>query len=242
MPATRFTTRYGSPPARLCTTEGCTRQASNIAYLCHRCVNHLRRFGHPLQDLPDTYSLDAAIRRMEEQRARLRALDIAALEARWTTLVDDCRGRAEPSFKAHKRLSYNKWDAEASVTIRDLAESLSFNRALDLLAAMHLLNIERPHAFRSEESFACCVVEQFRRAGNVGRGWARVLPGETRQHSYRKELSRPTRLATASYLNVGLGAAALALAKREAKREAQAKATQADYYAVVRALAQADQS
>jgi hypothetical protein len=235
--STRFQARYGSAPTRLCTTEGCSRQSTSIGGLCYRCVNHLRRFGHPLQDLPDTYSLDAAIRRMEEQRARLRALDIAALEARWTTLVDDCRGRAAPSFKAHKRLSYNARDAEASVVIRDLNDTLSFTRALDLLAGMHLLNIERPNTFRTVEAFACCVVEQFRRAGNVGRGWSRVLPGETRQHSYRKELSRNTRLATASYLNVALGAAALALAKREAKREADAKVTQADYYAVVRALA-----
>ena len=237
----RFTTRYGHPRGQ-CRTDGCSRSTSRMNGLCDRCSNNLRRFGHALQELPDTYALDAAIRRMEQQRGRLKGLDLEALEARWVTLVDDCRGRATPSFKAHKRLSYSKWDAEASATIRDLAESLTFTRALDLLGALHLIRIERPTTFRSDgsgssdEAFACCVVELMRRAGNVGRRFARVLPGETRQHSYRKELSRNTRLAAARYLNVGLGAAAVALAKREAAREEAARATRANYWDAVAAI------
>ena len=236
---TRFSNRY---PRGQCVTTGCARTTSRINGLCDRCTNNLRRHGEAQQTLPDTYALDTAIRRMEEARGRVKALDLAALERRWTEMADDCRGRATPSFKTHKRLSYSKSDAEASGLIRDLAEVMSFTRALDLLGAIHLLNIERPTTFRSEDAVACVAVELFRRAANVGRKFARILPGETHQHSYRQEVSKQTRLATFRYLNVGLGAAALALAKREAKREEDARATRASYWQAVQSIAEATPS
>jgi hypothetical protein len=238
---TRFSNRYGARPRGQCVTAGCARTTSRINGLCDRCTNNLRRHGEAQQTLPDTYALDTAIR-MEEARGGLKLLDLKALEARWTSLVDDCRGRATPSFKVQKRLSYSKSDAEASALIRDVAEVMSFSRALDLLGAIHLLNIERPTTFRSEDAVACVAVELFRRAANVGRKFARILPGETHQHSYRQEVSKQTRLATFRYLNVGLGAAALALAKREAKREEDARATRASYWQAVQSIAEATPS
>ena len=200
---TRFSNRYGARPRGQCVTAGCARGTSRMNGLCDRCTNNLRRHGEAQQTLPDTYALDDAIRRMEQQRARHKHLDVAALERRWTELVDDCRGRATPSFMTHKRLSYSKSDAEASALIRDIAEVMSSTRALDLLGAAYLIQIERPTAYRSEGAFACTVVELFRRTANVGRKFARILPGETRQHSYRKDVSKQTRLAAFRYINVG---------------------------------------
>ncbi len=55
-------------------------------------------------------------------------------------------------------------------------------------------------------------------------------------HSYRREVSRNTRLAAARYLMVGLGAAAVALARREAKRAENERATRADYYRAIEAI------
>jgi hypothetical protein len=239
---TRFSNRYGARPRGQCVTAGCARATSRINGLCDRCTNNLRRHGEAQQTLPDTYALDDAVRRMEEARGRLKLLDLKALEARWTSLVDDCRGRAKPSFKVQKRLSYSKSDAEASALIRDVAEVMSFTRALDLLGAIRLLNIERPTTFRSEDAVACVAVELFRRAANVGRKFARILPGETRQHSYRKDVSKQTRLAAFRYINVGLGAAAEALAKREARRAEDAKAVRAEYWQAVQAIAEATPS
>jgi hypothetical protein len=238
-PNSRFTARYGSPTSRTCSTDGCARQAKNLAGRCDRCINRLRRFGHVLQELPDIYTLDPAIRRMEQARGRLKGLDLMALEARWIELVADCRGRATPTYKATMRLSHNQWETEASALIRDLGEAVTFTRALDLLGAAFLIQIERPQSFRSEEAFQCCVVELFRRAagGHVGRRVAAMREENgTIRRSYRKEVARQTRLAAFRYLNVGLGAAAAALAKREAAREEQARETRAHYYDAVRAI------
>jgi hypothetical protein len=56
------------------------------------------------------------------------------------------------------------------------------------------------------------------------------------QPSYRVEVAKQTRLETARYLNIGLGAAAAALAKRAAEKADQAKQVRSDYYAAVAAI------
>jgi hypothetical protein len=233
-----FTARYGrTQPTRTCSTEGCSGTAAGICTRCYKCANNFRRFGHELQTLPSTAELDKFVRRMEEQRGRLKLLDLSALEARWVVLVDDCRARATPTYKDQKVLSYNGWEREASALIRDISESISFTRALDLLGAIHLMNIERPGVFKSDDGLACCTVELFRRTSRVGcKVMAMNAHNGTIQKSYRREVSRNSRLATARLLNVGLGSAATALAKRAAKQEEEAKAVRDSYWETVRAL------
>ena len=74
-------------------------EAKEISGKCWRCGNQMRRYGHPLQDCPLDSTLAPFIRRSETQRARHKNLDVAALEARWQTVVDTCRGSVEPSFR-----------------------------------------------------------------------------------------------------------------------------------------------
>jgi hypothetical protein len=165
----RFQARYSghTQPARTCSTEGCSGTAKGISTRCHTCVAHLRRFGDCLQTLPSTAELDKYVRRLEEARGRLKTLDLAALEARWTVLVDDCRAKATPTFKDRNVLSYNGWEREAAQLIRDISEAIPFTRALDLLGAIQLMAIERPGFFKSEEALACSTVELMRRTSRV---------------------------------------------------------------------------
>jgi hypothetical protein len=65
---------------------------------------------------------------------------------------------------------------------------------------------------------------------------APLRPGASRQQGYRKALNLPSRLATAGYLQLALGAAGEALARREAKRADQERETRASYYEAVRAI------
>jgi hypothetical protein len=242
MTTPRLFNRYGHNPnhsTRTCSTPGCSREAKEISGQCWVCGNNKRRFGHPLQDAPLDSTLAPFIRRAETQRARHQHLDVAALEARWQTVVDGCRGSAEPSFREKGKLSFNIHDREGSALVRDIAEAdgMTFIRALDLMTALHLMQIERPHAFRSEDAFKAVTVETFRKAANVGLMFAPLRPGANRQQGYRKALSLPSRLATARYLQLSLGGAAEALAKREAKRADQERETRASYYAVVNSIA-----
>jgi hypothetical protein len=79
-------------------------------------------------------------------------------------------------------LSYNGWTREASQLIRDVSEAISFTRALDLLGAIHLMQIER-RFFKTEESMACRTVELLRRTSRVScRGH------EQRQRHHRAQL------------------------------------------------------
>jgi hypothetical protein len=233
----RFTDRYGhTQPARTCSTEGCSGTTKTLSGRCHTCAARLRRFGDPLQTLPTTAELDKFIRRMEEARGRLKTLDLKALEARWTVLVDDCRAKATPAYKDHHILSYNGHEREAAQLIRDISEVIPFTRALDLLGAIHLMQMER-HTFRSDEAFSCSTVELMRRTSRVGcKVVAMSNHNGTITRSYRREMGKESRLACAKMLNVSLGAAAQALAKREYKRADETKAVQADYWSAVNAI------
>jgi hypothetical protein len=234
----RFQARYsGQTYTRTCSTEGCSGTTKAMSGRCHTCAARLRRLGHPLQTLPSAVELDKFIRRMEEARGRLKTLDLAALEARWTALVSDCRAKATPAYKDHHILSYSGWEREASQLIRDISDVIPFTRALDLLGAIHLMTIERPGFFKSDEAFSCCVVELLRRTSRVScKVVAMNNANGTIARSYRRELGKNSRLACAKMLMVALGSAAQALAKREAKRADEAKSVQADYWATVHAI------
>jgi hypothetical protein len=234
--SSRFHTRYSSAPGRTYSTVGCTRATTDLSQRCYRCQHNHKRFGHALQTLPTTRELDKRIRAAEEARGRLKLLDLNALEARWTTLVDDCRARATPSYKDRGTLSYSGWEREASQLIRDCAEQTTFLRVLDLLTAVHLLNLEG--YWRSEEAMGCSMVELLRRTSRVDcKVMAMSAANGTISRSYRRELSRNSRLAAARRLNVGLGGAAEALAGREAKRADQERVTRSSYFAAVAAIA-----
>jgi hypothetical protein len=238
----RIFDRYGHNPnhsSRACSTPGCSREAKEISGQCWVCGNNKRRFGHPLQECPLDSALAPFIRRAETQRASHKNLDVAALEARYRTVVDTCRGSAEPSYREKGKLAFNIHDREGSALIRDIAEAdgMTFTRALDLMTALHLFRIARPHAFHSEDAFKAVTVETFRKAANVGLMFAPLRPGANRQQGYRKSLSLPSRLATAGYLQLALGAAGEALAKREAKRADQERDTRSAYYEAVNAIA-----
>jgi hypothetical protein len=180
---TRLFDRYGHQPnrsTRSCSTPGCSGEAKEISGKCWRCGNQMRRYGHPLQDCPLDSTLAPFIRRSETQRARHKNLDVAALEARWQTVVDTCRGSVEPSFREKGKLTFNVHDREGSALVRDIAEAdgMTFLRALDLMTALHLFRLDRPHAFRSDDAFRAVMVETFRKAANVGLRFARFAPAQ----------------------------------------------------------------
>jgi hypothetical protein len=189
--------------------------------------------------LPKSTEMDPWVRRGVEQRGRSSHRTVEALRARWEIMVSECRGRATPSYK-QGHLSYSKWDQAASVLIRGIADNLSFERVLDLLTAIHLRHLERPFT-HTEESLACVTVELMRRAaGPLGRHITDMHhENGTIRRSYRGEVSRQVRLSAAGYLELALGGAAIALAKREAAREGETQAVRANYHEAVRAIEQA---
>jgi hypothetical protein len=66
-----------------------------------------------------------------------------------------------------------------------------------------------------------------------------VLPGSGLSGNQQGEVSRQVRLSAAGYLELALGGAAIALAKREAAREGETQAVRANYHEAVRAIEQA---
>jgi hypothetical protein len=231
----RFTDRYGHQSARTCSTEGCSGTSKTINGKCHTCIARLRRFGDCRQTLPTTAELDRSIRAAEEERGALKNLDIGALEARWTTLVNDCRAKATPSFKDKGTLSYSSYEREAAQLLRDISEAITFTRVLDLLTAVHLLHLEG--RWRSDEAMACSMVELLRRTSRVScQVTAQNNHNGAIKCSWRRELGKNSRLAAARMLTVALGGACAALALRKSKRADQERAARTAYYDVVRSL------
>jgi hypothetical protein len=235
--ANRYAQRYGSAPARTCSTPTCNRDVppTAITSRCSRCRHNHSRLGHELQTLPSTPELDKRIRAGEEERGSLKYLDLAALETRWTLLVDETRAKCTSSYKDKGTLSYNGHEREASQLIRDCADQITWLRAFDLITAVHLLHLEG--YWRSEGAMACSLVELLRRTSRVGcRVVAMNNSNGTIERSYRRELSRPSRLAAARMLMVALGGACSAIALRKHKRADQERETRASYYDAVRAI------
>jgi hypothetical protein len=150
-------------------------------------------------------------------------------------MVDEARAKATPSYKDHHILSYNGHEREASQLIRDCADQITWLRAFDLITAVHLLHLEG--YWRSDEAMACSLVELLRRTSRVGcRVVAMNNANGSISTSYRREMSRPSRLAAARVLTVALGGACAALALRRSKRADQERAARASYYETVRAI------
>jgi hypothetical protein len=167
--------------------------------------------------------------------AKMAILIVAAFPSRLSR-YNDARAKATPSYKDKGTLSYTGWEREAAQLIRDVSDVIPFTRALDLLGAIHLMQIER-HTFKTEESMACCTVELLRRTSRVScKVVAMNNTNGTIARSYRREMGKESRLACAKMLTVALGSAAQALAKREAARAGEVKAVRADYWATVAAI------
>jgi hypothetical protein len=238
----RLYQRSYSLARRVCCTEGCSREATNLAGRCYTCSNNLKRFAHPQQEPPLDSTLEPYILRAKTQRARHKRLDMESLEARYRAVVDQCRGNASPTYRESGKLSFNVNDREACALIRDISEGermADYAFCLDLMTGLMLLRLDRPHAFRSDDAFLAVVVETFRKKANIGLKFAPLRPGASRQQSYRKWLRLPVRLAAGRYLMLALGGAADALAKREHKQAEQDRETRESYWATVRALEQA---
>jgi hypothetical protein len=236
----RYTARYASAPRRPCSTPSCNREAApgSISSRCHRCGNNVCRYAHPLQSMPMEAEFSTYIRRAQEARGSLKALDLAALKAHWDDLAATARGEATATYTGQRRLTYNKTHREACGIIRDLSEALSFTRILDLATACHLHQRDRPHAYMSEDSFRCVMVEQMRRAGHIGRHIVEMREDHgTIRRSYRNSILKATRLEVARLILTGVGQAAAALAKLAHTKAEREKATQRAYYNTVSAIA-----
>jgi hypothetical protein len=95
--------------------------------------------------MPPKADFDPFIRRAQEVRGSLKALDLDAIKAHWDDLAATARGEATANYTGQRRLTYNKTHREACSIVRDLSEALSFTRVLDIATACHLHQLERPH-------------------------------------------------------------------------------------------------
>jgi hypothetical protein len=230
----RFDQRYGRQSARQCSSEGCSGTTRNMSPRCNACSIRLRRFGHPLQTMPTTAELDHHIRRIEEQLGRLKLLDIEALKARWEDVIAECRAAAMPSYKDKGTMSYNGHVREGAQMVRDVAEAVTFERVLGTVGAVHLMQMERG-SFLSEEAFKCSMVELVRRTSRVGcMVMAQNNVSGAITKSYRREMSRPSRLCAFDFLLAGVGLAAQKLAEIEHGRKAREQATKTAYHQAIK--------
>jgi hypothetical protein len=249
-PHSRLAQRGYNLNHRQCAVAGCTNPPrSGLSGLCDRHRTAFRRLGHYEQEFPDTYALNDALARMSAARGRIKhKLVPGALEAQYETLASNARATCEPVYKASGRQASSRFHTEAAQVVRDAAEHLPFERFFDLLSALHLIRIERPGFFKADDqgeddaSFRCVLVEALRRVAKVDRKWLRDKGRPGAQHTYRKDMSRQVRLEVGKLIDTALGGAARELARIEANRIEQERATRASYHETVSAIAQAQPS
>jgi hypothetical protein len=209
----RFTADYRG---RHCATPSCPRIITKrTAYggLCNRCATHEKRWAHPQQPIVTITLLQPYIKQIEGVVRRNPQIDVDALCERWRLVTNEARATAQ-WCDSHTHVSTERW---AASTVRDIGEHIPAERALIIVAAMHLHQELDAHAYVSDDSFRFSVINMLRRSSSTGRRW-HTAPEGGRMKTTKRELNKVTRLRIAKYISSGLGGPAVGLAHIELKR------------------------
>jgi hypothetical protein len=195
--------------------RACPRIISHCTYngLCNRCATHQKRWADPQQPIITLTKLQPYLKQIEGVLRRNPQLDVEALTERWKLVTNEARSMAA-YCQTHTHSSTERY---AACTVRDIGENLEADRALVLVAAMHLHQELDAHAYVGDDSFRFAVINMMRKLAHVGRRW-HSAPDGGRQKVTKRELNKVTRLRIYKYLSSGLGGAAVGLAHIEIKR------------------------
>jgi hypothetical protein len=195
--------------------KACPRIIANRHFggLCARCAKHKSRWADPQQPIITLTKLQPYLKQIEGVLRRNPHLDIEGLTERWRLVTQEARAVAH-HCETHAHISTERY---AACTVRDIGENLEADRALILVAAMHLHQELDAHAYVSDDSFRFAVINMLRKLSHVGRRW-HSAPEGGRMKTTKRELNKVTRLRIAKYISSGLGGPAVGLARIEIKR------------------------
>ena len=204
----------------------CPRIIANRHFggLCARCAKHKSRWADPQQPIITLTKLQPYLKQIEGVLRRNPHLDIEGLTERWRLVTQEARAVAH-HCETHAHISTERY---AACTVRDIGENLEADRALILVAAMHLHQELDAHAYVSDDSFRFAVINMLRKLSHVGRRW-HSAPEGGRMKTTKRELNKVTRLRIYKYLSSGLGGPAVGLARIELKRLQEVAAKDARY-------------
>jgi hypothetical protein len=206
----------------ICRTPGCTRPvASTYAVHCDRHKHHARRHGHPEQTAVTVHELKpyrARVRARAQKNADNPTWSILA--ERWNELVLAAR---ETERERLSGKPYHRHEMEAAHEIIKLAQAVEGQEIIETVAAMYLMQEDRPYRFKSDDAFRTQLVRRVR-------GLTLTNAGEYFDHRSGKvkrvyrDAKSGTVAALARYLSVTFGGAGLHVARLEAtETEAEAK-------------------
>jgi hypothetical protein len=176
--------RYAGP----CRNPKCNRtvRSNGFTVYCWSCTALDIRYGDPRQRRITQKALTKPLAAVARIRKRNPNADWHLMAENWNILVRRCQ---EISASKDADSLYRR---KAAHVIVQIAESLSADEVVDVIAACYIIENRDPQFFASDRAFWCCMLHCLRRTGKSGRVF-HVGGKDCRSHASYRVLHKRTR-------------------------------------------------
>lgn len=216
-----------------CHVPGCTAPVTRWGSLCSTHRSRKRRHGHPLQEGVTKTELAPYVVLVRQRKARNQDSPFwGKVEARWTALVDQCRGVVAASLAG---TAMNRHQRDACHEVVKIADHVEAWEAIETALALYLMHEQAPRRFLSDDAFHHQMSRRLRGLTDVNAGtWFDHQSGRVKR-VYRDLPTTTARVMGAMLVEV-FGVPGLMLARRE-EEDAEKRRSEAEEMAqAVRAL------
>jgi hypothetical protein len=164
------------------------------------------RWGHPNQRRISQRELHKPLAKVRRLRRLKADADWASMADNWRALVDRCKEIA------NTRDASTRFRRQAATTLCEIAEDLSPEDAVDIIAACAIIEAENPKRFASDLGYKVCVLHCLRRKTRAGRIF-HVGGRDNRSHASYRVIQKNHRNHACDLLFQFMGVVGLYVAK-----------------------------
>jgi hypothetical protein len=207
--------------AGMCRAPRCSRTVRSNAYspFCSSCTALDIRYGDPRQRRITQKALTKPLAAVARIRKRNPNADWHLMAENWNILVRRCQ---EISASKDADSLYRR---KAAHVIVQIAESLSADEVVNVIAACYIIEDQNPYFFATDRAFWCCMLHCLRRTGKSGRVF-HVGGRDCRSHASYRVLHKRTRDIACDFIVEHMATVGGFIARAEVKhQEAQPDST-----------------
>ena len=201
-----------------CRNPKCNRtvRSNGFTVYCWSCHALDVRYGHPTQRRITQKALTKPLAAVARLRKRNPNADWHMMAENWNILVRRCQEIA------HSNDADVKYRRQAANVIVQLAESLSADEVVNVIAVCYIIEDQNPYFFSTDRAFWCCMLHCLRRTGKSGRVF-HVGRKDCRSHATYRVLHKRTRDVACDFIVEHMATVGVFIARAEVKhQEAQA--------------------
>lgn len=197
---------------RVCEISGCGGAVSGFSRYCEPHKRRNRRHGHPNQLALTAHELEPFRKRVRARIEKNRDNPTwNMLCIRWEALIEIAKAEEARYLTG---AVHNRYEAEAWFNLIKIGRSTSAMKVIEVALAVYLLQVERPHQFKSDNAFGAQLVRRVRSLAPINVGSYYDHQARKTQSVYRDGKPRTTAIL-ARILQDTFGVAGLTVAHLE---------------------------